>query len=229
MIRFPVLALKIDDTTAVWIAVGTWFGVLTLAAAAVTGFWFVRRHAARADADRKQVSVLQGQLATQQQTCEHQLRMVREQLADRKKATEGVLEVLVAHREELRGAATERRRHAAEQRVAQARRVFLFCERPSSGAKSGVVTVSVYNDSQEPIREVRLRWHSGTGPWLVRGTDIDEVRLLSADESFERARAWPGGGEVAEAGAVLEFTDVAGVRWQRREHGAPIEVAERDA
>ena len=128
---------------------------------------------------------------------------------------------------ELRAAAAERERLAIERHRAQASKITIRLDREPHTVEPSTTRyrVSINNASPSPVYGLRLRWYQGTAPWQYNGTDVNELEHLMPGVDEMRERVFEGGSLVS-LGAVLEFTDSAGVRWRRRLNGELVELTE---
>lgn len=128
---------------------------------------------------------------------------------------------------ELRAAAAERERLAVERRREQAAMVTIRLDREPHTVEPPTTQyrVSINNASPHPVYDLRLRWYQGTAPWRYNGADVNELAHLMPGADEVRERVFDGGSLVS-LGAVLEFTDAAGVRWRRRLNGELVELTE---
>jgi hypothetical protein len=152
--------------------------------------------------------------------------VLRAQLDDQRKASAAQAEVFELQAAELRDSLEERKREAERRYRAQASAVFVaqqFLQEGTllPGASNGVagpaVTAYVRNTSGQPVYDAELYWRRGSAGWgepnpeplgtVMPATEIARTREFSRDTNMD------------VSGAVLRFTDAAGVRWVRRPDG----------
>jgi hypothetical protein len=128
--------------------------------------------------------------------------------------------------EELRAHAAERERLAAERHHEQASKVTIRLDREPHTVEPPTTRyrVSINNASPSPVYNLRLSWYHGTTPWNYNGTHVNELPHLVPGVDEQRSR-FREDGDLVTLGAVLEFTDAAGVRWRRRLGGELTELA----
>jgi hypothetical protein len=156
-----------------------------------------------------------------------QLELQRQQLDDQRKANTRQAEVLELQAAELRESLDERKRETEQRRSAQASRVFIWEEgsdqhvsqaQRAAGAVAGpLVTAHVKNSSDQPIYEAELRWHRGSAGYGE--PNPEPLGTIMPGVEVSRMRDFPPGTNMAVSGAVLRFSDAAGVRWLRRPDG----------
>jgi len=148
------------------------------------------------------------------------------QLRDQQQANERQAAVLALQAKELQAAAVERERQAVERRREQASKVTIRLDTAVHTTEPPTTryTASINNASSSPVYNLSLNWYQGTAPWKYNGTAVNELAHLmpGADESRERTY---DGESLVSLGAVLEFTDAAGVRWRRQLGGELTELA----
>lgn len=157
-----------------------------------------------------------------------QLETLRGQLDEQRKASVAQADVLRLQAEELQGSLRERKRQAELSRGYQARRVFLteetFGGRTGGqggggirgiGAKPPSVTATAHNSSDQPIYNVEFRWHRG----VAAHGDPEMAGTVLPGQQVTRSANFPDGTTMERSGAVVRFTDAAGVRWIRRPDG----------
>lgn len=145
------------------------------------------------------------------------LDLQRRQLQDQREASAkqaGVLELQAA---ELRESLEDRRREAGERRREQASFVFLT-ENLGGGTAAFLATVTVVNESSQPIYDADLVWNpiptlrDAPNPEFI-GVILPGVRVTST------TRMYPPDTIIESNSAVLQFTDAAGIRWVREPDG----------
>jgi hypothetical protein len=153
---------------------------------------------------------------------------LRDQVADQKAANARQAEVLALQGEELRAAATERERQAVERHREQAAKVTIRLDTAAHTTEQPTTryTVSINNASPSPVYNLRLNWYHGTTPWRYNGTDVNELPHLMPGVDEQRSR-FREDGDLVTLGAVLEFTDAAGVRWRRQLGGELTELGDK--
>jgi hypothetical protein len=75
----------------------------------------------------------------------------------------------------------------------------------------------VKNSSDQPIYEAELRWHRGSAGYGE--PNPEPLGTIMPGVEVSRMRDFPPGTNMAVSGAVLRFSDAAGVRWLRRPDG----------
>jgi hypothetical protein len=197
-----------------------------LAAFAIVTAWYARK-AFLGQSD--EVNTLKDQLRDQQDlnakqtpVLELQAQELRESLAERKRS------------------AAEREREAAESRRTQASRVYMWEERHASdprligwaagaaaqeGHNGPTVTAHIKNSSDQPVYHAEFSWHGGTAS---HGSPNPEPlgTIMPGDET-SKIRVFPQGTNLEVSGAVVRFTDAAGIRWLRRPDGDLTEVQQQ--
>ncbi len=174
--------------------------------------------------DQNDLTAQQGKLLTVQA---EQLDVQRQQLDDQRKINKKQAEVAGLQAEELRESLDQRMREAAERRRAQASRVFLTQEQDARGMDFGrpseppALVASIHNSSDQPIYGVEVLWRRGSASWgepnpeplppVLPGVVAKATRQFPEDTNFD------------VSGAIVRFTDAAGVRWMRRPDGKLIE------
>ncbi len=144
-----------------------------------------------------------------------QLELQPQQLEDQRATSARQAEVLDLQAAELRESLEERKRGAERQRRAQAALVFLVQERVPE--KALYAEMIVVNSSDQPVYDAELVWRMGSAGWGEPNPQPLGVILPSEDTSHRRD--FPPGTNMNVSGAVLWFTDAAGVRWIRRPDG----------
>jgi mannitol-specific phosphotransferase system IIBC component len=143
-------------------------------------------------------------------------------LADQKTANE-------RQAAELSAVADERQREATERRRAQAAQVFLWCERADGLTLFHNVRleINVENTGLQPIYKIVTRIHQGANRQLDK--EVENIKF-STERHIMSGRhhtlTWESATmvELITLNISVEFTDAAGVRWQRREGGELIEL-----
>jgi hypothetical protein len=79
------------------------------------------------------------------------------------------------------------------------------------------VHVAVINSSDQPIYDVELCWHHGSAGY--GDPEIEPLGTTMPRTEATSARWFPVGADMSNSGAVVRFTDAAGVRWLRRPDG----------
>lgn len=194
-----------------------------LVGAIVTAIYAVR-------AFRKQsqeVSVIEQQVKDQQEVTNQQAKLLevqsgqldlqRQQLDDQRHLNAKQSEVLELQADELRESLVERKREAAEQRKAQASMVFIWQYAESMPPRGPTVTAHVRNISDQPIYNPELRWHRGTAGH--GDPNPEPLPTIMPGDEIARGRQFPPDTNMDVSGAVVRFTDAAGVRWLRRPDG----------
>jgi hypothetical protein len=147
------------------------------------------------------------------------------QLDEQRKINAEQTRVLALQATELEESLAERKREAEQRRRAQATRVFITQERartaphghPEPEGVEPFVTATVHNTSDQPIYDAELRWHLGTAGHGE--PNPDPIGTILPDAESSRTREFPYGVDMNISGAVVRFTDAAGVRWLRRPDG----------
>jgi hypothetical protein len=159
------------------------------------------------------------------------LKVQSDQLIEMRKVSESQLEVLSLQAEELRGSLAHRERDVSERHRALAARVFITENRDGGLRLSAIprdviavprlpsVGATVHNASEQPVYDVELRWHRGTAP--ERDPELPGVIMPGTAKTL--TRNFPEGTIIEHCGAVVRFTDAAGVRWLRRPDGTLTE------
>jgi hypothetical protein len=171
--------------------------------------------------DQKEVTGQQAELIRIQSG---QLEVLRAQLDDQRKASAAQAEVLELQAAELRESLEERKSEAERGRRAQAAMVFLVQQSfkgrspdDSFGGKPPNAAMTVVNSSDQPIYDAELWWSRGSAGWGEPNPEPLGVILPGKDA--ERRRDFPADTNMDVSGAVLFFTDAAGVKWVRRPDG----------
>lgn len=153
------------------------------------------------------------------------------QLAEMQKVSERQLDVLGLQAEELRASLVQRERDTSERHRAQASRVFISETRDGGLLASSIppdiiavprrpsVEATVRNASEQPAYDVELSWHLGTAPH----GDPDMLGVVMPGTANITSRDFPDGTIIRHCGAVVRFTDAAGVRWLRTPDGTLTE------
>ena len=130
---------------------------------------------------------------------------------------------------------------AQKLRRTQAGRVFMWQERHASSprgrqgpgfaaaaaAQKGrnerkpVVTARVKNGSDQPIYYAEFTWHRGTARY--GSPNPEHLGTIMPGDDTSKIRVFPQGTNLEVSGAVVRFTDAAGIRWLRRPDGYLIE------
>jgi hypothetical protein len=188
--------------------------------AVVTAIFAIKAFGKQAQEVRDQAGMLEVQSG--------QLETMRGQLAEMQKVSQSQLEVLSLQADELRESLVERERETSERHRAQAARVFINVERSAAHkVPDGVigfdtppsVEATVHNTSEQPVYDVELDWHRGT----AREGDPEPLGVIMPGQTDMGHRDFPEGTIIEHCGAVVRFTDAAGVRWLRRPDGGLIE------
>ena len=155
-----------------------------------------------------------------------QLELQREQLKDQRTASAAQAEVLELQAAELRESLEERKRDAERQRRAQAALVFLrqsnFPDRQNlaradySNFSPSAVAIAV-NSGGQPVYDAEFYWHRGYAGYGE--PNPQPLGMIMPGDKAERGRNFPPGTNMDASGAVLHFTDAAGIRWLRRPDG----------
>jgi hypothetical protein len=74
------------------------------------------------------------------------------------------------------------------------------------------------NNGDEPVYGAELRWHVGTAPHGDLGPE--PVGTIMPHEQVHRRRVFPQEANLEVCGAVLTFTDAAGIKWMRGPDGS---------
>jgi len=158
-----------------------------------------------------------------------QLDLQRHQLDDQRQANARQAEVLELQAAELRESLAERKRETEQRHRSQASRVFIREEGSGSdprvsqaqramGAIAGpLVTAHVKNRSDQPIYDAEICWHRGSAEHSE--PNPEPLGTIMPGPEVTRMRDFPPGTNMAASGAVLRFSDAAGVRWLRRPDG----------
>lgn len=157
------------------------------------------------------------------------LELQRRQLDDQRRASEKQAEVLELQAIDLRESLDERKQSAAQRRREQAVHVFLteqrrpsFPNSPVIGAQLSYVTVTVANNSHEPVYEAQLHWHLDGSPY--GDPNPEDIGTVLPGDNASKTRNFPQGTDLNRSGAALEFRDAAGIRWLRSSGGDLAEV-----
>jgi hypothetical protein len=167
-----------------------------------------------------------------------QLEVQREQLAGQREASQRQAEVAELQAQELRESLEERKRQAAQQRSAQASRVFILLnvhepmtlpwraseerEEASGERPRWEVTANVSNNSELAIYDVLISWLLGTVP-----LSLDPVhQILPSGTGGTTTRPVPPSMEPEKLSAVAYFRDAAGITWLTRPDGRFDDVPE---
>jgi hypothetical protein len=229
----PTTTTPVPSDATNWGDIPTWVGAVgtcvATVAVIVTGvfvFLAFRKQGA-------QVDLMRDQLKQQEQSSDQQLGIMRRQLTQQRKADREAYraaqqqireqqEANERQAEELRAVAAEREREAAQRRRAQAAQIFVTCDRPALGVQ-GTLFATIHNTSPQPIYKVNLEWTMG-GPtrWAADSGHFPLAYLPPGGQVSESTPA-AGHDHIDQHSAVVEFSDAAGVRWQRREGGELIE------
>ena len=157
----------------------------------------------------------------------------REQPTDQQTLNKQQTEVLALQAQELAESMAQRKRAADDRHRAQAARVSISEDKdPGRAAIRGPalitgyaispsVTGTVHNSSEQPIYDVEIRWHASTAGYGE--PNPEPVGVILPGDNAERSREFEPGTNLDVSGAVVRFTDAAGVRWLRRPDGALIE------
>jgi hypothetical protein len=153
-----------------------------------------------------------------------------DQLAEQRELNKEQTTVLRLQANELRASLDQRKREEAEQRRAQASRVFIETvtgpdfripqtQRAIDGLTHELATARITNSSQQPIYDVTIGWRKGTAPWGE--PDRVPVVMPTAVADFDRALPTdlPSGVDRSLFSAVVRFRDTSGVRWLLRPDG----------
>jgi hypothetical protein len=213
------------------IALLTAIATVVLAVFAVVTAWYARkafREQSREVAaieqqvnDEQEVTRQQGELLKIQSG---QLELQRQQLDDQRKASAAQADVLKLQAEELRESLDERKREAERRRRAQAAMVFLAQTLSSvqkglgdPGPASISATAVVVNSSDQPVYDAELLWRRGSANWGQ--PNPEPLGAILPGGQPHRSREFPPDTNMNVSGAILRFTDAAGVRWIRRPDG----------
>lgn len=153
--------------------------------------------------------------------------MQRQQLEDQRAASARQAEVLDLQAAELRESLEERKREAEQRQRAQASMVFL-AQDSFRGRKGGrdwapaapSAEMTVVNSSGQPVYDAELYWHRGSAGWGEPNPEALGMIMPGAEPKRSR-RLFPEDTNMNMnvSGAILRFTDAAGIRWIRRPDG----------
>jgi hypothetical protein len=167
-------------------------------------------------------------LAFRKQSAE--LTILNSQASDQRETNRKLAASADLQAEELRQSLEERKRETERQHRAQAEQVYVtLAKSPGTSAapdnsvvqgrmaRPPVVAATVHNYSQQIIRDVQLRWHTGSAS---HGEPNPELlgELIPATEAV-RKRTFPPDCDLERCGAVILFRDAAGTTWLRRPDG----------
>ena len=201
-----------------------------LAVFAIVTAWYARRAFLK---QSQEVTAIEQQVKDAQELTQQQaellrvqfeqLELQRQQLEDQRAASARQAEVLDLQADELRESLEERKREAEQQRRAQAAMVFL--KQDNFAGRTGAPGVAappnarltVVNSSDQPVYDAELYWRRGSAGWGEPNPEPLGMILPGGDPS--RIRNFPEGTNMAVSGAILRFTDAAGVKWVRRPDG----------
>jgi hypothetical protein len=166
-----------------------------------------------------------------------QLRLLEQQHADQQAFTRQQIQVLDLQAGELTAVRDKRALDAAQQHRAQATRVLTWQEHHPRDPRTPqvqayfdhltgqtreprpVLAVHVSNTSDQPVRDIEIRWHRGT----ARAGDPDQIQQILPGTEETVYREVPPETIPAAFGAAVVFRDADGVTWLRRDDGELLE------
>lgn len=109
---------------------------------------------------------------------------------------------------------------------AQASRVLVQQEIGPKRGKSPVVQVAIHviNTGDQPVHDVKLKWHRGSAAW--GDPPIDDRGSLLPQQTIDSSREYPAATNFGVSGAVVTFQDAEGATWLRRPDGELLEWQE---
>jgi DNA-binding transcriptional regulator YhcF (GntR family) len=114
-------------------------------------------------------------------------------------------------------------REATERRRDQASCVFIRQEirEAGEGGSRATVIAQVVNTSDQPVHDLKIKWHSGSHPW--GDPSIEDRATLMPHDALTAQLAFPADANFEVSGAVITFRDAAGASWLRKPDGELIE------
>lgn len=198
---------------------------VVLAAFAIVTAWYARRAFLK---QSQEVTAIERQVADGQEVASQQaklleiqagqLEVLRGQLEAQREATTAQGEVLSLQASDLRESLEERKREAERRHRAQAASVFISQQvmlpgsyYQSTSFNGPAAKVQVRNASGQPIYDAELVWRRGSASWGDPNPEPLGTLMPGADET--QVREYPPDTNMDVSGAILRFTDAAGVKW----------------
>jgi len=106
-----------------------------------------------------------------------------------------------------------------KRRQVQASHILIQQERrhPVQRDRQHKIIVQVTNASDQPVYDVKIKWHRGSAPWGE--PSIEERGALPPQNLISSEREFPTDTDFEVSGAVVTFRDAAGITWLRRPDG----------
>jgi hypothetical protein len=159
-----------------------------------------------------------------------ELKILQTQVDDQRTTNKKLAAAAELQAEELSQSLAERTRERERQHRAQAEKIYVrLAKSPGTSAapdnsvvqgrmtRPPVITATVHNYSQQIIRDVQLRWHTGVASFGEPNPEPLGELIPQAEAS--RDRRFPQDSDLDRCGALVMFRDAAGTMWLRRPDG----------
>jgi hypothetical protein len=214
-----------------WTDILTAVGTVVLAVFAVVTAWYARRAFLK---QSQEVAAIERQVTDGQEVAQQQAKMIeiqtgqlevlRSQFEAQREAMTAQAEVLSLQASDLRESLEERKREARRRHRAQAASVFISQQvmpqhsyYQATSFNGPAAKVQVRNASGQPIYDAELLWRRGSASWGDPNPQPLGTLLPNAEET--QVREYPPDTNMDVSGAILRFSDAAGIKWIRRPDG----------